>query len=220
MNEFVTSAESYSLITEINKRIYLATKRLLDVILSLIGIIISLPIFIVIVPLVKLDSKGPVFFYHKRIGKNGSELKIYKFRTMVQNAGEIFESFTKEQKEEYAKNFKLENDPRITKIGKFLRKTSLDELPQIFNILKGEMTLIGPRPVVNGEIDKYGDRKGEFLSVTPGLTGWWACSGRSNTTYEERIELELYYVKNMSFLLDVKCFFKTIISVLNKEGAE
>ena len=203
----------------ISKRVYIVVKRFLDIFLSLIGLILLSPIFLIIATIIKLDSKGPVFFVHSRIGEKGKPLGIYKFRTMVTNAEELIKKFTPEQKEEFEKNFKLENDPRVTKIGNFLRKTSLDELPQILNILKGELSIIGPRPIVQAELEKYGDDKEKFLSVKPGLTGYWAANGRSDTSYEERIQMELYYVDNMSFKLDVKIFFKTIFAVLKKEGA-
>ena len=121
--------------------------------------------------------------------------------------------------EEFKKNFKLENDPRITKMGKILRKTSLDELPQLINIIRGELSLIGPRPIVSRELEKYENNKNKFLSITPGLTGYWAANGRSNTTYEQRMIMELYYIDNISWKLDVKIFFRTILSVLKKEGA-
>ena len=205
------------IIGEIN--IYKYIKRFMDVIISTLGLIILSPLFLVIAILIKLESKGPVFFAHRRIGKNGKEIKIWKFRTMVPNAEELIKSFTPEQMKEFKENFKLENDPRITKIGKILRKTSLDELPQLINILKGELSIIGPRPVVKEELDKYGMNKAKFLSVTPGLTGYWAANGRSSTTYEQRMMMELYYVDNISCKLDIKVFFKTVVSVLKKEGA-
>lgn len=132
----------------------------------------------------------------------------------------MIENFNEEQKREWQENFKLENDPRITKVGKFLRKTSLDELPQIVNIIKGDLSIIGPRPIVDEELEKYGENKEKFLSITPGLTGYWQANGRSNTTYEERMQMELYYIDNQSLLLDIKIFFKTIVSVLKKEGAK
>ena len=203
----------------ISKRVYIVVKRFLDIFLSLIGLIILSPIFLIIAIIIKLDSKGPVFFVHSRIGEKGKPIGIYKFRTMVTNAEELIKKFTPEQKEEFEKNFKLENDPRVTKIGNFLRKTSLDELPQILNILKGELSIIGPRPIVQAELEKYGDDKEKFLSVKPGLTGYWAANGRSDISYEERIQMELYYVDNMSFWLDIKIFFKTILAVIKKEGA-
>ena len=151
------------------------------------------------------------------------DIYIYKFRSMTnkyKTFDEFYQTLSDEQKQEWDANFKLENDPRITKIGKFIRKTSLDELPQIINILKGDMSIIGPRPVVNDEIEKYGNQKAKFLSVKPGLTGYWAANGRSATTYEDRIKLELYYIDHCSLLLDIKIFFKTILSVLKKEGAK
>ena len=201
-------------------RRYIKVKRILDCILATIALIILSPIYLIIAIAVKIDSKGPVFFKHTRIGKNGKIIKIYKYRTMVANAEELIKKFTPEQMKEYKENFKLENDPRITKVGKFLRKTSLDELPQLLNIIQGDLALIGPRPVVKSELEKYGENTGKFLSVTPGLTGNWAASGRSNTTYEERMKMELWYVDNISFITDVKIFFKTIIAVIKKEGAK
>lgn len=201
------------------KVVYKAIKRVFDIIFSLIGLVLLSPIFLIISVIIKLDSKGPVFFVHSRIGEKGKPIGIYKFRTMVNNAEDLIKSFTPEQKEEFERSYKLENDPRITKVGDFLRKTSLDELPQILNILKGELSIIGPRPIVQSELDKYEDNKDKFLSVRPGLTGYWAANGRSDTSYEERMQMELYYVDNMSFKLDVKIFFKTIFAVLKKEGA-
>ena len=194
-------------------------KKILDVLLSTIGLVLLSPVFLLIAILIKTGSKGTVFFIHMRIGKSGKEMYIYKFRTLVENAEDLIKQFTPEQMEEFKTNFKLENDPRITKIGKFLRKTSLDELPQLLNIIKGDLSIIGPRPVVTEELQKYGVNMEKFLSVTPGLTGYWAANGRSTTTYEQRMEMELYYVDNISFKLDLKIFFKTILSVIKKEGA-
>ena len=198
---------------------YKRVKRILDVIIASIALIVLSPIFLIIAILIKAESKGPVFFAHKRIGKNGKEIKILKFRTMVDNAEDLIKKFTPEQMEEFKENFKLENDPRITKMGKFLRKTSLDELPQLINIIRGELSLIGPRPIVSRELEKYENNKRKFLSVTPGLTGYWAANGRSNISYEQRMIMELYYIDNISWKLDLKIFFKTILSVLKKEGA-
>lgn len=205
---------------EAKKRPYFYFKRIFDFLASLFALIILSPVFLVLALIIKLDSKGSVFFKHKRIGKNGKYIYIYKFRTMVENAEELIQKFNKKQKEEFEKNFKLEDDPRITKVGKFLRKTSLDELPQLINILKGDMSLVGPRPVVDGEIDKYGFKKNKFLSVTPGLTGYWACNGRSDIDYDERIKMELYYVDHCSLILDIKIILKTVVAVIKKEGAK
>ena len=200
-------------------KVYDFVKRIIDIIIGVIGLIICLPIFVIIGIIIKIDSKGPILFKHKRIGKHGKKIEIYKFRTMIDNAEEAMKNFTEEQKKEFAENFKLENDPRVTRVGKILRKTSLDELPQIINILKGEMSIIGPRPIVKSELEKYGNNQGKFLSVAPGLTGYWAANGRSDVSYEERMALELYYVENRSLILDLKIFFKTILSVLKGRGA-
>lgn len=202
-----------------NLSVYKYMKRGIDILLSLVGIIILSPLFLIIAIAIKIDSKGPVIFVHKRIGKNGKKIGLYKFRSMVSNAEDLIKSFTPEQMKEYQKNYKLQNDPRITRVGKFLRKTSLDELPQLFNILKGDLSIIGPRPVVDEELEKYGFNKNKFLSVTPGLTGFWAANGRSDTTYEQRMAMELFYVDNMSWKLDCKVFLKTVLSVIKREGA-
>lgn len=205
--------------TKISKKVYIKIKRVIDVILASVALILLSPLFAIIAIAIKIDSKGPVFFAHKRIGKNGKIIKLYKFRSMVINAEELIKSFTPEQMKEYKENYKLTNDPRITKVGKFLRKTSLDELPQLINIINGDLSIIGPRSVIADELEKYGTNKDKFLSVTPGLTGYWAANGRSNTTYEQRMEMELYYIDNLSLKMDIKVFFKTILSVVKKEGA-
>ena len=213
---------------EISKKIYRIFKRFIDILGALVGCIILLPLtFGVWIANILAKDNGPVFYAHKRIGKNGKEFKMYKFRTMCMNAHDMVKDedamkryFTEEQIEEWKENFKIDDDPRITKIGKFLRKTSLDEIPQVINILKGELSIIGPRPVIGEELEKYEENKEKFLSVTPGLTGYWAANGRSDTDYEERMKMELYYVENVSLKLDAKIFFKTIISVLKREGAK
>lgn len=201
------------------KPIYDFVKRVFDIVCSLIGLIVLSPVFIIISILIKTTSEGPVFFAHKRVGKGGKTIKIYKFRSMVTNAEELIKQFTPEQKAEYEKNFKLENDPRVTKVGKFMRKTSLDELPQLINILKGDISIVGPRPVMDVETQIYGNYRNMLLSVKPGLTGFWAANGRSHTTYTRRRAMEIYYVKNRSVLLDLKIIFKTFISVFKREGA-
>lgn len=203
-----------------NKMLYNIIKRVFDIVVSLCAMILLLPLFVVIGILIKIDSKGPIFFLHNRIGKNGKKIKIYKFRTMVQNAEELMSRFSPEQKREFDENYKLDKDFRITKIGNILRKTSLDELPQLLNILKGDMSFVGPRPLVEKELEKYGDQKEKFLSITPGLTGNWACNGRSNIEYPERIKLELDYIDNCSLWLDIKIILKTVVSVFKKEGAK
>lgn len=198
---------------------YKIVKRTTDITLSAVAIVLLLPVFALIALAIKLESKGPVFFKHTRIGKDGKIIKIYKFRSMVDNAEDLIKSFTPEQMKEYKENYKLSNDPRVTKVGKFIRKTSLDELPQLINILKGDLSIIGPRPVVAEELKKYGSNIEKFLSVTPGLTGFWAANGRSCTSYEQRMQMELFYIDNLSLKMDVKVFFKTIEAVIKREGA-
>lgn len=198
---------------------YKFVKRFFDIVLASIGMIVLSPIFLIISLAIKLESKGPIFFKHTRIGKDGKIIKIYKFRSMVNNAEDLIKEFTPEQMKEYRENYKLTNDPRITKVGKFLRKTSLDELPQLINIIKGDLSIIGPRPVVSDELKKYGTNTRKFLSVTPGLTGYWAANGRSCTSYEQRMQMELFYIDNLSLKMDIKVFFKTIEAVIKREGA-
>ena len=211
--------------TKTNKKImYNFIKRTIDAIGALIGIIILIPATIIIYLARKIlkEDKGPLFYEQLRYGKNGKVFRLYKFRSMCIGADKKLKEYlenNEEARKEFEKTHKLQNDPRITKIGNFLRKTSLDELPQMINILKGDMSFVGPRPVVEKEVEDYGKNKEKFLSVKPGLTGYWQVNGRSNTTYEERMEMELYYVDNCSLWLDIKIFFKTFITVFKKEGA-
>lgn len=169
---------------------------------------------------VRLDSKGSAIYKHKRRGQNGKIIYVYKFRSMVTNAEELIKSFTPEQKEEWEKNFKLDHDPRITKVGRFLRKTSLDELPQLLNIIKGDISIVGPRPIIDDELEKYGPYKDKLLSVPPGLTGYWQAYARSECTYEERMRMELYYIDNANFWWDIKIIFATIGPVLRGIGSK
>ena len=198
---------------------YLFVKRVTDILGALIGLILLSPIFLIVAIAIKLDSKGPIIFGHTRKGLGGKDIKVYKFRTMYENSKEIFDNFTEEQKQEFYKNFKLDNDPRITKIGNFLRRSSIDELPQLINILNGSMSIVGPRPIVEKEIALYGEYAPKLFSVVPGLTGYWQANGRSDTTYEERIKMDMYYIDNRSLGLDLKIIFKTFSSVIKGEGA-
>lgn len=210
-------------LTDLNVKqgeIYKYVKRIIDVVGCSIGLIVLSPIFIIIAVLIKIeDPKGPVFYSHNRIGKNGKIIPVYKFRSMFQNADQMLHNFTPEQKREYAENYKLKKDPRITTVGHFIRKTSLDELPQLVNVLKGEMTIVGPRPIIELELDKYGEYRDIYLSITPGLTGMWQAFGRSETSYEQRIRMDVYYAKNRCLLLDIKIILWTIISVVLQKGA-
>lgn len=208
-----------------NKKVlYKITKRAIDIIGAIIGIILLIPTIILVYIARKIlkEDQGPLFYKQLRYGKNGKIFRLYKFRSMCINADKKLKEYldnNEDAKNEFEKTNKLQKDPRITKLGNFLRRTSLDELPQMINILKGEMSFVGPRPVISEEVEKYGVNKDKFLSVTPGLTGYWQVNGRSNTTYEERMLMELYYVENCSLWLDIKIFFKTFITVFKKEGA-
>ncbi|WP_139903845.1 sugar transferase [Clostridium thermarum] len=199
---------------------YNIVKRVLDIIGGVVGLILFSPLILIVAIIIKLDSKGPAIFGHNRLGKNGKIIKVYKFRSMVHNADELLNNLSEEEKKEFEKNFKLENDPRITRIGGFLRKTSIDELPQFFNVLIGNMTLVGPRPIVEKELEKYGKYKDKLLSVKPGLTGNWQVSGRSDTTYEERVMLDMEYIDKRSIWNDIKIMIKTVYVVLAKKGAK
>lgn len=212
-----------NVVKERSKILYKVIKRTFDIVVSLVGCIFLLPI-IIIVKISYLISKdhNSIFYTQTRIGKNGKEFKLYKFRSMIPNADKVLKKLLKNPiyKDEWERNQKLENDPRITKMGKILRKTSLDELPQMINVLKGDMSMIGPRPLVKGELDAHHGNHAIYESVRPGISGWWAVNGRSATTYEKRLELEYYYCENCSLILDIKCFFMTITTVLHKRGAK
>jgi len=197
-------------------------KRLLDFTLSLIALIILSPLFVVISLLIKLTSPGPVFFVQDRIGLNGKLFKAYKFRTMVINAEEILLKWLDENpeiREEYLVHHKLKNDPRVTKIGKFLRKTSLDELPQLFNVLKGDMSLVGPRPYLVRELNDTKHYARFLWRVPPGITGLWQISGRNEVDFEGRLEMDMQYISNWNLWLDINILFKTIPAVLKRDGA-
>lgn len=216
-------ASDISIIEKLEKYGYLFIKRTFDIICAIIGCLLMLPIAIIvkISYLLTGDFKS-IFYQQKRVGKDGKLIGIYKFRSMVYNADEALKEMLKDPKykKEWDENQKFENDPRITKVGNILRKTSLDELPQFINVLINDMSLIGPRPLVEGELDSHKGNHELYESVKPGITGWWACNGRSATTYKKRLELEYYYVKNRSLLLDIKCIFKTIEAVIFKTGAK
>lgn len=210
--------------TYVRKVVYGVFKRIIDILGGVVGVILLIPatIGVYIARKILKEDDGPLFYEQLRYGKGSKQFRIYKFRSMCMNADKKLKEYLSQNEDariEFEENHKLKNDPRITKIGNVLRKTSIDELPQLINVLKGDMSLIGPRPVVDGEIEKYGKNKDKFLSVRPGITGYWAANGRSDTSYDERIKMELYYVDNISFKLDVKIFFKTISSVIKKEGA-
>lgn len=201
------------------RKTYLVAKRTLDILIAVIGLMITFLPMVIIAVLIKIETPGPAIYIHNRIGKNGRLLPILKFRSMVMNAEDMFDAFTPDQKVEWEKSFKLGNDPRITRIGKFLRRSSLDELPQLVNVLKGELSIVGPRPIVTEELERYGEDKAKFLSVTPGLTGYWQAYARSTCSYEERIDMELHYVDNANFWWDIKIIFATFVAVIRGRGA-
>ncbi|MEM9943160.1 MAG: undecaprenyl-phosphate galactose phosphotransferase WbaP [Planctomycetota bacterium] len=197
-------------------------KRTMDVVVSLSAILVFSPVLIGIAIWCKLSDPGPLFFGHKRIGKHGKRFKAWKFRTMRVNADEILKKTLAENPEmrkEWEETYKLKNDPRITRAGHFLRKSSLDELPQLWNVLIGEMSLVGPRPIVVGEVEKYEDKFSNYLRVIPGVTGFWQVSGRNLTTYERRVELDDFYVRNWSIWFDIYILIRTVKTVLFREGA-
>ena len=202
---------------------YIATKRIFDIFCALLGLVCTLPIILVVkISYMLTGDFKSIFYTHTRVGKDGKEFQLYKFRTMVPDAPEILKELLKDPK--YAKqwkaNQKLDDDPRITKMGRLLRKTSLDELPQMINILRNEMSLIGPRPLVPGELDDHKGIHEIYEKVKPGITSWWASHGRSATNYKERLALEYFYVQYRSIMLDIRCLFATVKAVIMKTGAK
>ena len=218
--ELLKDTESNGILQiEIQKESFL--KRSADVVFSFILLVVLCPFFLIIGLLIKMfGGKGKVFFKHERVGRGGNIFKMYKFRTMRSDA-EIENYLTPEQLEMFYKEYKLEDDPRITKIGRFLRKTSLDELPQLINVFLGQMTFIGPRPITEAETFFFGKDRAKLLSIKPGITGYWQAYARNSVTYEsgERQRMELYYVDNRSFKLDVKIFFKTFGVLISRKNA-
>ena len=211
---------------EVQQRLLLPGPRFakfsIDLAATLIGGLLVLPLIVLIAMVIKLDSRGPIFYSQLRIGQNGEQFKAWKFRTMVQNADQALKDYLErhpEQRQAWERDQKLKRDPRVTPIGRFLRRTSLDELPQLWNILRGEMSLVGPRPIIEEEIARYGDKFPLYIKVIPGLTGLWQVSGRNNITYEERVTLDAYYVRNWSVWLDVYILLRTVWVVLTGEGA-
>jgi len=197
-------------------------KRIMDIIIVIIGSIFLLPFFLLIALLIKISSRGPVLYKHLRLGMNGKHFYAYKFRSMVIDAQDRLEKLLEldpEIKSEWEKNHKLANDPRVTVIGRFLRRTSIDEFPQLINILKGEMSLVGPRPIVDAEVEKYGEDFYHVFSVRPGLTGLWQVSGRSDTDYNSRVAYDTYYLQSWSGWLDLWVLFMTFGAVLRGRGA-
>jgi len=199
-------------------RIQRFLKRCLDICGGLIGLLLFSPIFLIIAILIKLDSPGPVIYRRRVVGVNGKEFDAFKFRTMVVNADEVLRQ-NPELFRKFQKNFKLRNDPRITRVGRFLRKTTIDEFPQLLNVLRGQMSLVGPRMISPAELSKYGEHAPKLLSVKPGMAGPWVAAGRQEIPYEERVKMDLEYIDNWSLWLDIKILIKTVIAVLAMRGA-
>ena len=199
--------------------IYLTLKRAIDIVGSLSGILLLTPLFIIISLAIKLeDPKGPIFFKQKRIGLNGKSFSMYKFRSMVSNAEELLNGLL-DLNETTGPLFKLKKDPRVTKIGRFIRKTSIDELPQLWNVLKGDMSLVGPRPPLPREVDEYTEYDRQRLLVVPGCTGLWQVSGRSNIGFDDMVKLDLYYISNRSVWFDLKLIIRTTLVLLGSKDA-
>ncbi|MBQ8534731.1 MAG: sugar transferase [Bacilli bacterium] len=207
-----------------NRVLYISSKRVFDIICAIIGCIALLPLALVVKISYMLSGDfNSIFFTQNRIGQYGKEFKFYKFRSMIPNADDALFKILRENKDlarEYKINKKLRDDPRITKMGRILRKTSLDELPQVINVLKGEMSIIGNRPYLPREKEDMGEHFGNIVKTKPGITGYWQVSGRSDTTFEKRLELEEHYSQYASFKIDIKIFFKTFQVVLGTKGAE
>lgn len=206
----------------LNDKFNIFIKKVFDLSAGLVIFTCLLPFMILIAALIKIESKGPVIFTHRRLGKGGVEFNCLKFRTMVSNAqqvlGELLES-NQDAYEEWNRDFKLKDDPRVTRIGGFLRKTSLDELPQIINVLKGEMSLVGPRPIVRDEIIKYGTSIDNYYQVLPGITGLWQVNGRNDVDYKTRVQIDTWYIRNWSLWLDITLLIRTISVVIARKGA-
>ena len=196
---------------------YESAKRMFDLAFALALFVVSLPLFLIIAVLTSFDGSFKPIFTHSRCGKGGCRFRMYKFRTMRTDAQEILHK-DPELLAQFSVNFKLDNDPRVTRLGKILRRTSLDELPQLLNVVKGDMSLVGPRPIVAEEIEKYGKHAYELFSVKPGLTGLWQISGRSNVTYPERVALDRKYVANRCVFLDLKILLLTFVKIFTRDA--
>lgn len=201
-----------------HRRPYIAAKRAFDIIFGSVALVVLFPVFLLVSLAIVLTDGFPIVFKQKRVGKDGREFYIYKFRTMVNNAEEILRS-RPDLMEEYQRTYKITNDPRISKIGRILRKTSLDELPQLLNVVYGEMSLVGPRPIVPKELEKYGDMAWAYLLMKPGCAGLWQCSGRSDISYKERVHLDITYYEKAGLRYDSWVIIKTIFEIFRMRGA-
>lgn len=201
-----------------NLKVYEICKRTIDIIGAGLGLILLSPIIAVVACAVKVTSKGPIFFSQKRVGKNGELFEMYKFRSMVVNAEEL-KGNLEDQNEMSGPMFKIKDDPRVTKVGKFIRKTSIDELPQLWNVLKGDMSLVGPRPSLPKEVEQFDNWMFKRLSVRPGLTCYWQVSGRNNIDFEDWMKLDIKYVEERNLWIDIKLIFKTVFVLFGDKNA-
>lgn len=220
-NESLTSSKAlYPLIEDINRKfLYHFVKRMIDVTGSVIGLLILSPLFLFIAFAIKKEeSNGPVFFSQIRVGKNGKEFKMYKFRSMCVDAENKLSELLKYNEVDGAM-FKIKDDPRVTKVGRFIRKTSIDELPQLWNVLKGDMSLIGPRPPLTHEVEKYTTYDMQRLLIKPGCTGVWQVSGRNNIDFNQMVEMDIKYIENLSIFKDIRIIFKTVYIMIKPNGA-
>ena len=224
MNE--TTLENVSSLDHvtIHKSLYFLTKRVFDIFVGLIGVLFLIPLTAIIkIAYMITGDYEPIFFKQARIGKNGKTIYIYKYRSMVPNADEVLFKLLKSNDElakEYKKYKKLENDPRITKIGKFIRRTSIDEFPQFYNVLIGDMSIVGPRPYLHRELKDMGKHYNTIIACKPGITGYWQVNGRSETDFKTRLKMDEIYYNNRGLIFDIKLFIKTFETVLGKNGAK
>ncbi|WP_396334349.1 sugar transferase [Clostridium sp. 19966] len=216
--EKVLTAENLEMAFQKNK-VYFAIKRSLDIIGSILGIIILSPVFLITFIAIKATSDGPAFFSQERVGMNGHIFKMYKFRSMIEDAESLLDSII-DKNEMTGPMFKMKEDPRLTKIGKFLRKTSIDELPQLFNVLKGEMSLVGPRPNLPREVERFNEEYKIKLIAKPGLTCYWQVMGRSSIGFEEWMRLDMKYIRERNTLVDLKLIFRTVLVFFGDKNAK
>lgn len=218
-DEFFALREKIEKASDSNRRVYWVVKRFFDIILSSVAILVLSPVFLIVALAIYIDDpKGSPFFVQTRVGRHGKKFKFYKFRSMVSNAEELLDQL-KEKNEKDGPVFKMKDDPRITRIGKFIRKTSIDELPQLFNILKGDMSIVGPRPSLPKEVSQYNDYQAQRLFVTPGLTCYWQASKkRDDISFDEWVDLDIKYILERSWLVDIKLIFKTFVVVFTGQG--
>lgn len=218
-DEFAVLREKIEKASDSNRRVYWFVKRIFDIIMSSVAILILSPVFLIVALAIYIDDpKGSPFFVQTRVGRHGKKFKFYKFRSMVSNAEELLDQL-KEKNEKDGPVFKMKDDPRITRVGKFIRKTSIDELPQLFNILKGDMSIVGPRPSLPKEVSQYNDYQAQRLFVTPGLTCYWQASKRRDEIpFDEWVDLDIKYILERSWLVDIKVIIKTFTAVFTGQG--